>query len=154
MRGLMRTIQHPRVNMQDLMKEKTEESMGTMLSKTDEWMNKKDEPIYSLLNNTDELMSIMSRRITDPLLNRDADNGSAVRDFDNELYKRGSHDKKPDDCCEYHNEEHRPDYFHLIPVAYIQAFYDICADGCLQEECKYQKTCQQGYPLRFVGCLP
>uniref|UniRef100_A0A2C9LCM2 Uncharacterized protein n=1 Tax=Biomphalaria glabrata TaxID=6526 RepID=A0A2C9LCM2_BIOGL len=144
MRGVIGTIQHPIVTIQDLMKEKTDESMnkkdealGTMLSET-------DEPIYGLLNKTDELMATMSRRINGPLLNEDADNGSAVRDCDNELCKSSSHNKKLDHCCEYHKDEHRPDYVHVIPAAYPQAFYEICADGTLQGECKYQKTCQQG----------
>ncbi|KAK0060209.1 fibrinolytic enzyme isozyme C [Biomphalaria pfeifferi] len=152
MRGVIGTIQHPIVTIQDLMKEKTDELMGTMLSKTDELMNKKDEalgtilsktdePIYGLLNKTDELMATMSRRINDPLLNGDADNGSAVRDCDNELCKSSSNDKKLDHCCEYHKDEHRPDYVQVILAAYPQAFYEICADGTSQGDCKYQKTC-------------
>ncbi|KAK0068564.1 fibrinolytic enzyme isozyme C [Biomphalaria pfeifferi] len=127
------------------MHSKTDESVCTMLGKT-------DEPIYDLLNKTDEQMATMSRRISDPLLIGEADNSSAVSDCDKELCKRDSHDKKPGDCCEYHNDRHRPDYVHVIPAAYTQAFYEICADGSLLGECKYQKTCQQG--LDPTGACP
>ncbi|KAK0058453.1 hypothetical protein Bpfe_012095 [Biomphalaria pfeifferi] len=143
MRGVIGTMQHPIVTIQNSMKEKTDESMGTMLTKTDESMNKKDEalgtmisetdePIYGLLNKTDEFMATMSRRINDPLLNGDTDNGRDVRDCDNELCKSSSHDKKLDHSCEYHNDEHRPDYVQVILVAYTQALYEICADGTSQ----------------------
>ncbi|KAK0067709.1 hypothetical protein Bpfe_002550 [Biomphalaria pfeifferi] len=94
---------------------KTGESMCTMLGKT-------DEPIYDLLNKTDEQMAFMSRRIHDPLLIGDADNRSAVSDCGNEFCKRGSHDKKPGNCCENHNDEHRPNHAHVISAAYTQAF--------------------------------
>ncbi|KAK0063249.1 hypothetical protein Bpfe_007445 [Biomphalaria pfeifferi] len=103
----------------------------------------KDITAGNMLSKTDELMVTMSRRINDPLLNGDADHGSAVV-TNNEPCELGSHGKKPDDCCEYHNDEHRPDYLNEIPTAHTQAFNEICADGTLQGECKYQKTCQQG----------
>ncbi|KAK0058588.1 hypothetical protein Bpfe_011893 [Biomphalaria pfeifferi] len=93
-----------------------DKSMYTKLSKTDESMytmlGKTDEQIYDLLNKTDELMATMSIRISDPLLIGDPDNSD-------------SPDKKPDDYCEYHNDRHRPDYVHVIPAAYTQAFYDL-----------------------------
>ncbi|KAK0043774.1 hypothetical protein Bpfe_026829 [Biomphalaria pfeifferi] len=88
---------------------KTGESMCTMLGKT-------DELIYDLLNKADEQMAIMSRRISDPLLIGEADNGSAVSDCGNEFCKRSSHVKKSDDCCEYHNDEHRPDHVHVAAL--------------------------------------
>ncbi|KAK0050066.1 hypothetical protein Bpfe_020447, partial [Biomphalaria pfeifferi] len=67
--------------------------------------------------------------LNDPLLIGDADNDSAVSYCDNEFCKRGSHDKKPGDCCEYHNNEQRPDHVQVISAAYTQAFYEICASG-------------------------
>ncbi|KAK0054654.1 hypothetical protein Bpfe_015999 [Biomphalaria pfeifferi] len=105
-------------------------------------LSETDEPRHDLLNKIDELMATRARRINDPLLSGDADNGS---DCDNELCKSSSYDKKLDHCCEYHNNEHGLDYVHVIPAAYTQAFYKICEDGTLQEESKYQKTCQQGF---------
>ncbi|KAK0044669.1 oxysterol-binding protein-related protein 6 [Biomphalaria pfeifferi] len=77
-------------------------------------LNNSDETFGAILNKTEEQIATISRCINNPLLNGDAVDGSAVYGCDSEPCKIGSHDKKPDICCD--NPEHRSEHVNAIPA--------------------------------------
>ncbi|KAK0045837.1 oxysterol-binding protein-related protein 6 [Biomphalaria pfeifferi] len=63
-------------------------------------MNNSDETFGAILNKTEEQMATMSRGKNNSILKGDAVDGSAVYGCDSKPCKIGSHDKKPDICCD------------------------------------------------------